>query len=249
MGVNHFAWVDRAEYDRIDLLKLYAKHWAQKGMARKYSQEEVAEMDYFKHNGQVTYDLFRRYGILPTGGDRHLSEFVPFYLKDEITAGQWGVRVTPYSYRVDRYISSPKRFRQRLTDKTPFKLKRSGEEAVRQMKALLGMTDFHTNVNLPNIGQIEGLPLNAVVETNAYFTKDSVKPEISGRLPAGVETWVARAVYNQETIVEAALARDKKLAFQAFLNDPLMTLTTDKAWKMFNEMLRATKPMLRGWKI
>jgi alpha-galactosidase/6-phospho-beta-glucosidase family protein len=50
-------------------------------------------------------------------------------------------------------------------------------------------------------------------------------------------------------IVEAALTQDKQLAFQAFLNDPLMTLTTDKAWKMFNEMLKATRSMLPGWKI
>ena len=66
--------------------------------------------------------------------------------------------------------------------------------------------------------------------------------------PAGVETWVARAAYNQEMTVEAALTRDKHLAFQAFLNDPLMSLTTDKAWKLFNEMLKATKDMLPNWK-
>jgi len=249
MGVNHFAWVDRAEYEGIDLLKLYAQAWSRKGMVRKYTPEEIERMDYFKHNGQVTYDLFRRYDILPTGGDRHLSEFVPFYLKDELAAGRWGVRLTPYSYRIERYVNAPKLFRKRLADKTPFKLKRSGEEAVRQMKALLGMEDFRTNVNLPNVGQIEGLPRHAIVETNAYFTKDSVVPEISGRLPPGVETWVARAAYNQEMIVQAALTRDKKLAFQAFMNDPLMSLTTDRAWRMFNEMLKATKPMLRGWKI
>ena len=45
-------------------------------------------------------------------------------------------------------------------------------------------------------------------------------------------------------IVEAALTRDKNLAFQAILNDPLTSLPTDAAWKMFNEMLRATKAFL-----
>ena len=248
-GVNHFVWVDRARYGEIDLLKLYEKHWKRKGMVRKFTAAEMADEGYFVSTKQVTNDLFRRYGILPTGGDRHLAEFVPFYLKDEATLSRWGLKVTPYSFRVTRYRNAPKEFRKRLADKKPFRLKRSGEEAIGQLMALLGMKDLHTNVNLPNVGQIEGLPKGAIVETNAYFTQDSVKPEFSGRLPAGVEALVARAVSNQEIIVEAALRKDKKLAFQAFLNDPLMTLTTDKAWRMFNEMLKATKAMLPGWKI
>jgi len=249
MGVNHFCWVDRAVYEGIDLIDLYARHWRKRGMVRKYTDQEMAEMDYFVATGQVTNDLFRRFGILPTGGDRHLAEFVPFYLKDERTLHRWGLKVTPYSFRVRRYYEVPKRFAKLLADKTPFKLKRTGEEGVEEMMALLGMGDLQTNVNLPNVGQVEGLPRDAVVETNAYFTTDSVKPEFSGRLPAGVEAWVARAAYNQEIIIAAALARDKHLAFQAFLNDPLMSLTTDEAWKMFTEMLKATKAMLPGWKI
>lgn len=249
MGVNHFVWSDRADYDGIDLLKLFDRHWRRRGMVRKYTDAEAAELGYFDATRQVTCDLFRRYGILPTGGDRHLAEFVPFYLKDEKTMHSWGLRATPYSFRVGRYRQAPKEFRKRLADKTPFKLTKSDEEAVRQIMALLGMGDLHTNVNLPNVGQIEGLPRGAVVETNAYFSADSVRPEISGRLPAGVETLVARAACNQEMIVQAALTRDKTMAFQAVLNDPLMSLPTDRAWKMFRQMLRATAALLPGWKI
>ena len=249
LGVNHFTWVDRAEYDRIDLLKLFARHSREKGVVRKISEAEIAKMDYFANKGQVTIDLFRRYGILPTAGERHIVEFVPFYLRDEKTLHRWGVKCTPYSYRIDRYVKMPKDFRRQLAHRKPMKLNTSGEEGVRQIMAVLGLGDLRTNVNLPNVGQIDGLPADAVVETNAYFTRDSVQPEFSGRLPAGVEALVARAVSCQEIIVEAALTRDKHLAFQAVLNDPLTALATDKAWKMFNEMLQATKAMLPGWKI
>ncbi|MHC4717958.1 MAG: family 4 glycosyl hydrolase [Planctomycetota bacterium] len=249
LGVNHFTWIDRAEYQGLDLLKLYARHIRSRGMVRRIPPAESAEMDYFEHRGQVTADLFRRYGILPAAGERHIVEFLPFYLRDEQTLNRWGVKATPYSYRIERYQDLPARFRKRLTDKTPFKLNRSGEEGVGQMMALLGMGNLHTNVNLPNVGQLEHLPRGAVVETNAFFTQDSIKPEFSGHLPPGVEAWVSRAVSNQEITVEAALKRDKHLAFQAVLNDPLTDLTTDRAWKMFNEMLRATRAMLPGWKI
>jgi len=176
-------------------------------------------------------------------------EFLPFYLKDVKTLHRWGVDLTPYSFRIGRWVNSPRQFRQRMAKNAPFEIRASDEEAVRQIKAVLGMGDLRTNVNLPNAGQHRGLPLGAVVETNALFSKGRVQPLPAGRLPVPVESWVLRAVYSQEIIVEAALNKDKDLAFQAILNDPLMTLTTDRAWEMFHEMLRATKPMLRGWKI
>ena len=249
LGVNHFTWIDKADYNGLDLLALYRKHIRTKGFIRKIGEEEIQKMGYWDHRGQITADLFRRYGIMPAAGERHIVEFLPFYLKDVATIHRWGVRLTPYSARIERYTGKPGEFRKRLADKTPFKVRRSDEEAVRQMMAVLGMGDMLTNVNLPNVGQIDNLPREAVVETNALFTPDSVKPQFAGSLPAGVQPLVARVVATQEMIVEAALTCDKDLAFQAFLNDPLMSITTDRAWKMFNEMLRATKAMLPGWKI
>ena len=249
VGVNHFTWATSARYEDIDLIELYDRHWRKKGTVRKYTSEELSKLGLWEATGQVGNDMWRRFGVLPAISGRHLVEFVPFYLKDVETLTRWGVRMTPVSRRLERYYKMPKEFGKRLADRAPFRLKHSSEEAVEQIMAILGHRDLHTNVNMPNVGQIEGLPRDAVLETNAYFTKDNLKPEYAGRIPIGVEAWVARAVSNQEMICEAALTCDKHLAFQAFLNDPLMSLTTDKAWKMFNEMLEATRDMLPGWKI
>ncbi|RPI61630.1 MAG: alpha-glucosidase/alpha-galactosidase [Planctomycetaceae bacterium] len=249
MGVNHFTWIDKAQYKDIDLIELYRRKMNTKGEVREITDAECEKVGFFEHHRQVGYDLFKRYGILPAAGERHLVEFVPFYLKDEKTLHRWGVNLTPYSFRIGRYTSLPQEFKKKLADSKPFEVKKTGEEAVEQMLALLGMNDFRTNVNLPNIGQTEGLPRNAVIETNAYFSENSVKPEFAGRLPQAVEALTNRVIASQEMIVEAALTRNKELAFQAFLNDALMSLTTDQAWKMFNEMLKATKAKLPGWKI
>ncbi len=249
LGVNHFTWIDKAVCDDVDLLALVRRKMRQKGEVRRITEEECAQMGYFEGKRQVVYDLYRRYGVLPAAGERHLVEFVPFYLKDEETLHRWGVILTPYSYRTKRHWELPKEFKKRLADQGPFELRRSGEEGVQQMMALLGLGDLRTNVNLPNVGQHEGLPRDAVVETNARFALDSVEPEFAGRLPAGVEALVARTVSNHEMIVEAGLTCDKHLAFQAVLNDPLTSLTTDSAWRMFRRMLRATAEMLPGWKI
>lgn len=125
----------------------------------------------------------------------------------------------------------------------------SGEEGVRQIKALMGLGDLVTNVNLPNYGQIAGLPLDSIVETNALFTRDCVKPVMAGKLPVEVENLVIRHVLNQETILKAALGKKRELAFHAFINDPLVTIDRNKAEELFAQMLRNTKEYLPGWQI
>ena len=117
------------------------------------------------------------------------------------------------------------------------------------MLALLGVKPLDTNVNLPNVGQIPGLPLGAVVETNAQFREDSLAPVIPRPLPAAVLSLVRRVVDVQQMTLEAAIARDRDLAFQALLNDPLCRIPVDVAWAMFCELLEANQAMLPGWKL
>ena len=117
------------------------------------------------------------------------------------------------------------------------------------MKALLGLGNFVTNVNLPNVGQLEGAPLGSVVETNAFFKHDAIHPVFAGPLPAGLNGLVMRHISNHETILQAALTFDKDLAFQGFVNDPNVAIGVDDAWKLFNEMLVNTKKYLQAWNI
>jgi len=79
-----------------------------------------------------------------------------------------------------------------------------------------------------------------VVETNALFGKDSLEPIVSGSLPDNVNILVLRHITNQETLVRAGFEKDRELGFQAFLNDPLVNISTDDAWKLYTTMLRKT---------
>jgi len=249
-GINHFTWVDRATYKGHDLLALLRHHIVQPGVRREYSREEVeATGNYFHNADQIKFELFQRYGILAAAGDRHLAEFMPGFTRSPEELGRWGVILTPISYRLARWEEAPQRTRDLMEGRLSFFLRETGEEGVRQISAILGLGDIRTNVNLENIGQIPNLPLRAVIETNAYFSRDSVRPLAAGPLPAGVHALVARHVSNQEMIVEAALAGDKDLAFQAVFNDPTTNLPIDDAWQMFNEMLVASKAYLPGWNI
>jgi alpha-galactosidase len=153
------------------------------------------------------------------------------------------------SYRIERWRVAPQKTRDLMEGRVPLVIDASGEEGVAQIKALLGLGDLVTNVNVKNIGQISNLPLDVVVETNARFSRNHVQPITAGALPAGVQSLVARHVSNQEMIVEAALTHDKNLAFQAVLNDPANRLPPDETWEMFDEMLRASREFLPGWEI
>jgi alpha-galactosidase len=115
------------------------------------------------------------------------------------------------------------------------------------MKALLGLSEIVTNVNIPNIGQAEGLPIGAVVETNSVFSKNAVRPVFAGKLPDAVNTIVSKHAVNQQLLIEAGVKKDIELAFHVFLNDNLMTLDIKDAEKLFGEMTDNTKKYLSGW--
>jgi alpha-galactosidase len=248
LGINHFTWIDRAHYQAADLLALLGHHLAQPGILRPYTRPEVESWnDWFHSADQVKFALFQRYGLLAAAGDRHLVEFLPGFTRSPEELFRWGVIRTPVAWRVEYRRQATQTTRDLIEGRAPLPHGVSGEEAVAQIRALVGLGDIITNVNAENQGQVANLPLRAVVETNAHLSRDEVRPLAAGALPPGLQPLVARHVSNQELIVEAALARDKDLAFQALFNDPASALPIDESWQMFNRLLQAGRAFLPGW--
>ncbi len=258
-GVNHFTFATAARWNGMDLFPLLYEYMDQEGFwddLTEYALELKAHGHWFRSQARIALDFLRRFGVLGAAGDRHLAEFVPWYLVSEENLHRYGVILTPSSYRLGTWqpardasardaSAGGARAPQREDDG---RLHHSGEESVEQMLALLGIQPLDTNVNLPNVGQIPDLPRGAVVETNAQFRKDSLSPVVPAPLPAGVLSLVRRVVDVQQMTLQAAIAVDVDLAFQAVLNDPLCRIPVDQAWAMFNELLEANKAMLPGWK-
>lgn len=245
LGINHFTWVDKATYKGHDLLELLKHHLEQSDVLRDYTQEEVeAFNNWFHSTDQVKFNLFKRFGILAAAGDRHLVEFLPGFIRSPETLFKWGVIRTPVSYRIERWISAPQKTRDLINGVTPLVLESSGEEGVGMIKALLGLGDLVTNINMENVGQVSNLPLHAIVETNAHFSRDSVVPLSAGALPAGIAPLINQHSANQEIIIEAALTGNTDLAFQAFFNDPSNHLPLDDSWELFTKMLQVSKEYL-----
>lgn len=250
LGVNHFTWIDQATFRGMDLFPLYrefsAKYYDQGFVPGNLNWEE----DVFRCANRVKFDLFKRYGLIAAAGDRHLAEFLPpWYLKNPATVKSWKFHLTSVDFRVERRSKINQQRQNIITGLEELELKPSGEEGVRQIKALLGLGDLVTNVNQPNRGQIKGLPLGAVVESNAWFSGNGIQPMMAGELPSDLQNLVIRHALNQETILKAALHKDPELAFHGFLNEPLVTIDLGQAWELFRQMLVNTKDYLPGWKL
>jgi alpha-galactosidase len=175
----------------------------------------------------VKFTLFQRFGILAAAGDRHLVEFLPGFIESPETLFKWGIIRTPVSWRIERWKSAPQQTRDLMSGQTPLSLEPSREEGVGIMRALVGLGDLVTNINMENDGQISNLPARVVVETNVHFSRNRARPVKAGALPAGLAPLVNLHCANQELIVEAALTDNYDLAFQAFQNDPTNHLPID----------------------
>lgn len=252
VGVNHFTWLTSAHYKNIDLFPVYrefADKYAKSGFLK--GKDDNWMNNVFDCCQKVKFDLFRRYGYIAAAGDRHLAEFCEgkWYLSSPEAVRGWGFGLTPVSWRKQDLANRLEASRRKRSGEEKIKIGLTGEDGVNQMRALLGLHTMVTNVNLPNVGQIPNLPLGVVVETNAVFSADGIKPVMAGPIPTEIYGLISRAVSEQETVVEAALNRDLELAFTAFVNDPLVTIGFDDARKLYNEMLENTKEYLKEYGI
>ena len=251
LGINHFTWIDKASYKGLDLMpiwKEFCEKYAEEGFIENPSENWMNS--HFESCQRVKIDLTKRYGIIAAAGDRHLAEFMPpWYLKTPETVKYWKFSLTSVDWREKDLQERLERSRRLVSGGEVIELSPSGEEGHLLMKALLGLGDMVSNVNIPNRGQMPDLPADVVVETNALFRRDEISPVCAGHLPGNVLALIERHVCNQENTVKAALSCDKELAFTTFMNDPQVNLTIDDGRELFERMLHNTEKYLPdSWK-
>ena len=237
-GVNHLIWLLAVTIRGEDGLRLLRDHLAGSGeiplapVAEGYGAS-------FQDRWRVKLALFDAYGYLPAAGDRHVAEFFPFFLTEQTGCGaDFGVLPTSIATRYEIADHARARVRAWLDDSEPMPTGRSQEQVADVIAAVANGRSHRTVVNLPNRGQIANLPREAVVETVGVVGPTGAHGIAVGNLPPGVLSTVQPHVINQEMIVEAALAGDRRLALHALLNDPLVR-DFETAPRMLDDLLRA----------
>lgn len=244
LGINHFTWIDRASFYDMDLFPVYEK-FVERYAADGFIEEKADKNwmnNHFASAEMVKMDLFKRYGAIAAAGDRHLAEFMPgWYLESPETARAWKFSLTPVSWRKKDLQERLNKSRRLAAGEEEVALEKTGEEGVLLMKALLGLGDLVTNVNIPNQGQIGNLPVGAAVETNAWFGRNQVCPVYAGNLPDDILHLVTRHVVNQEGVVKACLKKDRNMLFNIFMNDPLVKIGPKEGKELFDTMVKNTE--------
>ena len=222
-GINHFTWVTKASYNGVDLFPIFetvANKYMEEGF---YEGDDHANPDSVGYCGNVVkFELYKRYGLIAAAGDRHLAEFLngQWYLKSAAATKAKRFNLTSVDWRKanqKRLIENSKKL---VAGEEELIVKNSGEEGVRQIKAILGLADLVTNVNLPNKGQMKGYPLGAVVETNALFSENSVEPIEAEPLPVEVNALIIKHVYHHEAFIKALKTKDIELVKNIIADDP-----------------------------
>lgn len=245
IGISGFGWFNEVTYDGKDIMPLFREY------AEKYygSGYEIKPNEYkvnpFASANKIKFDLFLRYGCIPAVPDRIAADFCPaWYTGSPKAISSWKFSQTTVNYLKKLKLDKISRVKTLMNGSEFLRVGGSSSECAMQIRALIGQGNLITNVCMRNSGQVENLPIGAVVHTNALISKNSVKPVAAGRLTDELYCLTIRHVMNQRTLVKSVKEKDLDIAFNAFLNDPLMSVDLNDATELYKEMLAAVRTHL-----
>lgn len=234
-GINHFSWIydirDKATGE--DLYPLLRERWLKGGYRRDFEP--------------LTRELFEIFGLMPTPGDSHVCEFLPF-VSDPV-AKPW----EKYDLRLQSWDGNRRRRAKRwelaqslLSDETPVdELKNVWqfnilEEPVAEIIEAITYDDntYLQQLNIPNNGGlIPNLPADAIVEVPGVLSGMGIQGLGFPPLPEGIAALCRRELELSSLVVEAAATGDRQLALQALLLDPMVP-DIDTARAILEDSLR-----------
>jgi alpha-galactosidase len=259
-GVNHLPFIteiDADGKDGFDLLRDLLDHADERaheplamalpadlGHEPTSGSGEWTKADLLRVN-RVKLECFRRYGVLPGAGDRHVAEFFPDFLTPDTNWGDdWGVDLTSIADREDWQAKYVAEFETMLAadaiDAMP-----SGELVAAVIQCMLTNSPGWFPLNLPNTGQVADLPSDVVVESMCVVDGAGARGRDAVTLPPEPAAIVQRVSRAQECTVEAALTGDRAAVLDAMRLDPLTSRLDNKTIEsMADAMLAATAPWL-----
>jgi alpha-galactosidase len=256
-GINHLIWIlemDICGQNGLDLLqKYYRAHPECDHVVEGKVPEDLIYSGGVNPKQKIKFEFRERIGFLSGAGDAHTSEFFSHFLSDMQTAEKWGVGGDIHTFAHQRGVDNRKKKVQRmLAGEEPLWLKPSHEHASKIIAALAGIKELITPVNTANVGQIDNLPRQVVVETQAYVDALGIHPLSIGSMPEILTQYLMKHIPVQEMIVEAGLTGNRSLAIQALSCDPLVPnpeIAVKIANEFFNEFKESLPQFYGKWKL
>ena len=242
IGISGFCFFDDVLYNGeslVPMFRKYAEEYYENGYEAKQGE---FKLNPFVSANKIKFDMFLRYGCIPAVSDRIIADFCPpWYLRSQKIMSNWKFSQTTVNYMKKMKLDKISRVRPLMNGDEFLPVGGGTTDCALQIRALMGLGNLITNVCMKNSGQVENLPIDSIVHTNALISRNSVKPVAAGRLNDELYGLTIRHIVNQGTIVKAVKERDLDIAFNAFLNDPLMTTDLNSAAELYKEMLAAVR--------
>lgn len=256
-GVNHLPFITRIDIDGTDglarlrdLLDDDAALAAPLDLPAFVGHESISAGGEFTvgsilASNRVKVELFRRFGVLPAAGDRHLVEFFPGFLTEESEWGaRWGVALTRMDDRRQWLAHYQREFADlRAAESIP--RQPSGEMVAAIIDSRLRDKRRHLPLNIANAGQVPDLADDVVVESIVTIDSDGARGRDADAVPTVLAEQLRRVAAEQELVVDAALTGDRETVFEAMLLDPLASrIDYDALGHLTDDLLAATRAWL-----
>ena len=195
----------------------------------------------------VSWELMNIYGHFPSPGDRHVSEFFPWYSRADangrLEKGLFRFDLDEYFGRGDSrraefaaMAAGAQSLDERLFEPTQ-------EKAIKLVVALAAGRRASYTVNIANRGAIANLQPFANVEVPAWFDASGLQRDPVGSMPEPIAAVLRPWVDQIELLADAIVRRDKQAAMLALLADRTI-VDLDAGLAMGRELLEAHAPYL-----
>ncbi len=232
-GLNHFTWILSINDRRTgeDLYPLFRKRFFE--LDPKFEP--------------LTRDVFSAFGLFPVPGDTHLCEYLP-WMSDPVTKPWEHYNIRLYDWELFANVREFElhRLNEMASGNATIEalLDTDSEGALEMIENIAGAGNhYHLAANLPNIGQISNLPINATVETPVHVDGAGIHPIHVGELPEPIAALLQRETTVAQLCVDAAVEGNREKALQCLLLDPVIT-DMDTARKILDDYLTSYKEYL-----
>jgi alpha-galactosidase len=252
-GINHLTWFTEVRVHGQDamprLVQLAAQRLAS-GVTMKKGDPRASASPWDESGLTVDFplawQLLQRFGAFPAAMDRHVTEFFPQWFRGQHSyyGRTLGVDAFPFEAVVKLGDQVYAEMEEHAMAPGPLpadyfdRISGEHEQVVEIIDSIRRDVGRVYSTNLPNRGQVPGLPPEAIVESPAVADAGGLRPVMLPAFDPALAGTLATRYQWVETIVEAALQGSRAKFVQALLLDGAMNSLAD-AERMADDLLKA----------
>jgi len=243
-GINHQAFYTEFLWNGKDAYPLIRK--------------AITEREEVYNEEIVRNEMFLALGYYVTESSGHNSEYNAWFRKrpdliEKYCLPGTGWNPGEYAYILKEYRSRETSWKDEIDKwfEEPLDLNRGHEYAAYIFNAIFGDNEMYKfNGNVRNFGLVDNLPHGCCVEVPVLASKRGLEPIHVGKMPAQLALLSGTSAQIEEMVVEASLAGDKEMVYQAICYDPLTAAVCSlrEIRSMVDEMFEINKDWLPQFK-